>query len=107
MDVPALQAGPLVLRPATGNDPRRELRYWSGTVDGEFVGWWSLHTERPARPTGTPVDAEVGYRLARSAWGRGLATAGLRAVVSRGGERDVRERRAVRADRRLPLHRAR
>jgi RimJ/RimL family protein N-acetyltransferase len=42
-----------------------------------FVGWFHL---RPAPDA--PRDApELGYRLARSAWGRGLATEGARALV--------------------------
>ena len=66
-----------------GDDARRDLRYWHGSVDGAFVGWWSLHTTRPdPLHASAPAHAEVGYRLARPAWGRGLATTGLRAVVS-------------------------
>jgi RimJ/RimL family protein N-acetyltransferase len=42
-----------------------------------FVGWFHL------RPTVTPGETmlELGYRLRRSAWGRGLATEGGRALV--------------------------
>lgn len=46
---------------------------------GEFLGWLSL-TPTPDRPT----EAELGYRLRRAAWGRGLATEGARALVDRG-----------------------
>ncbi|KQS67056.1 GNAT family N-acetyltransferase [Modestobacter sp. Leaf380] len=43
----------------------------------EFVGWFEL---RPM--VGGSADAvELGYRLRRSAWGRGLATEGARALV--------------------------
>jgi RimJ/RimL family protein N-acetyltransferase len=43
----------------------------------EFVGWFHL---RPA--PGAPDDEpELGYRLRRSAWGRGLATEGARALI--------------------------
>ncbi|HVU74868.1 MAG TPA: GNAT family N-acetyltransferase [Mycobacteriales bacterium] len=43
----------------------------------QFVGWFHL---RPA--PGAPDDEpELGYRLRRSAWGRGLATEGARALV--------------------------
>jgi RimJ/RimL family protein N-acetyltransferase len=31
-----------------------------------------------------PIEAELGYRLRRQAWGRGLATEGSRALVHRG-----------------------
>lgn len=50
---------------------------------GEFVGWFHL---RPG--DGHPVDEpELGYRLRRSAWGRGLATEGSRALVDAAFER--------------------
>ncbi|MGI8613286.1 MAG: GNAT family N-acetyltransferase [Nocardioidaceae bacterium] len=44
---------------------------------GEFEGWFALRpTER-----GHGDEVELGYRLRRSAWGRGLATEGSRALV--------------------------
>lgn len=55
------------------------LGYWAAedrATDG-FVGWFEL---RPM--VGGSGDAvELGYRLRRSAWGRGLATEGARALV--------------------------
>lgn len=42
---------------------------------GDFLGWFALDPS----PDGT--EAELGYRLRRSAWGRGLATEGSRALV--------------------------
>jgi len=43
----------------------------------EFLGWFHL---RPA--PGAPDDEpELGYRLRRDAWGRGLATEGARALI--------------------------
>lgn len=43
---------------------------------GDFLGWVGLS------PTGAdPRDAQLGYRLRRAAWGRGLATEGSRAVI--------------------------
>ena len=47
---------------------------------GEFVGWFALH------PTegGDPGEVELGYRLERSAWGKGYATEGSRALIREG-----------------------
>jgi RimJ/RimL family protein N-acetyltransferase len=47
---------------------------------GEFLGWFHF---RP-REGGGPDEAELGYRLRRSAWGRGYATEGSRALISKG-----------------------
>lgn len=49
--------------------------YWAAEEDGQFVGWFHL---RPARDTG---ECELGYRLMKAAWGRGLATEGSRALL--------------------------
>jgi len=43
----------------------------------DFLGWFAL------RANGGPDDAELGYRLRRSAWGRGLATEGGWALITR------------------------
>jgi RimJ/RimL family protein N-acetyltransferase len=43
---------------------------------GTFVGWFHL---RPS--VADPAVLELGYRLRRAAWGRGLATEGGRALV--------------------------
>ncbi|WP_410814596.1 GNAT family N-acetyltransferase [Micromonospora sp. 067-2] len=42
---------------------------------GEFLGWFALD------PSADGTEAELGYRLLRSAWGRGLATEACRALV--------------------------
>lgn len=46
---------------------------------GEFLGWFHLRP-KPDRPQDEP---ELGYRLRRVAWGRGLATEGSRALIDR------------------------
>ena len=58
-----------------------ELGYWAAEDAGssEFLGWFHLRPDR--------FDAgeqELGYRLARPAWGRGLATEGAAAVIGHG-----------------------
>lgn len=46
---------------------------------GAFVGWFELRPEADD----SADEAELGYRLRRAAWGRGLATEGARALVER------------------------
>ena len=47
---------------------------------GEFLGWFHF---RPAQ--GRPLDEpELGFRLRKSAWGRGFATEGSRALIRKG-----------------------
>lgn len=41
-----------------------------------FIGWFHLRPDKI-----TPEEMELGYRLRRTAWGRGLATEGSRALV--------------------------
>lgn len=60
-------------------DPEGEARgigAWAGFEDGTFAGWWTLQRDPEDDTT-----AELGYRLPRSAWGRGLATEGSRALL--------------------------
>lgn len=60
------------------------LGYWAAETraDGGFVGWFHLRPDR--------FDAgeqELGYRLRRAVWGRGLATEGARTLLAHGFER--------------------
>lgn len=47
---------------------------------GEFLGWFHF---RP-KEGGFADEAELGYRLLRSAWGKGYATEGSRALIDKG-----------------------
>lgn len=55
--------------------------YWvaAGKATGDFLGWFHF---RPAPDD--PGEIELGYRLRRSAWGRGYATEGARALIRKG-----------------------
>jgi RimJ/RimL family protein N-acetyltransferase len=58
----------------------------------EFLGWFALHP----RDESPPGDLELGYRLRRSAWGKGYATEGSRALIDKAFRELGAER--VRAD---------
>jgi len=62
------------------------LGFWVGFVDEEFVGWWIL--EPPERADQGPVhgQAELGYRLLRRHWRKGLASEGARELIRHGFE---------------------
>ena len=47
---------------------------------GEFLGWFEFY---PPEGSG-PEEAELGYRLRRTAWGKGYATEGSRALIRKG-----------------------
>jgi RimJ/RimL family protein N-acetyltransferase len=64
---------------------------------GDFLGWFHL---RPAPDGGRPSEPELGYRLRRSAWGKGYATEGSQALIRKafvelGAERVYAETMAV------------
>lgn len=66
-----------------------DLGRWAALdrTTGAFLGWFAL---RPSDED-TGEDVELGYRLRRAVWGRGLATEGSRALIRRAfTELDVR-----------------
>jgi RimJ/RimL family protein N-acetyltransferase len=62
----------------------RGLGYWAAIerATSDFMGWFAMHPVEGRREG----DAEVGYRLRRAAWGKGLATEGVRALLAKGFE---------------------
>jgi RimJ/RimL family protein N-acetyltransferase len=100
-DLESLDADPAVMRYINGGrpTPREELRdevlpswmrfhehgdawgFWAAEDRGtrQFQGWFHL---RP-QPDDPPDEPELGYRLRRAVWGRGLATEGSRALVDK------------------------
>src|SRR5262249_52253369 len=53
-------------------------------VDGEFVGWWTLQPAHGPDQPDDPAVADLGYRLLRRHWGKGLASEGSRELVRYG-----------------------
>lgn len=66
---------------------------WLDDPDRELLGFCGL--TMPAFLPETLPAAEIGWRLARSAWGSGVATEAARAAVAFGWERGLREIVAV------------
>ncbi|HEV3309469.1 MAG TPA: GNAT family N-acetyltransferase [Chloroflexota bacterium] len=56
--------------------------FWAAIekCSGDFVGWFHF---RPQQGGGSD-DIELGYRLRKSAWGKGYATEGSRALIRKG-----------------------
>jgi RimJ/RimL family protein N-acetyltransferase len=97
-----LDSDPAVMRFLTGGEPTpraaiereilpRFLRsyghhdgygYWAAIekVTGDFIGWFAFHPHED----GPPDEIALGYRLRRSAWGKGYATEGSRALIHKG-----------------------
>ena len=98
----SLDADPDVMRFVTGGIPtsRAEIQnevlpaflayyqryegygFWAAIekATGEFLGWFHF---RP-RQDSPPGQVELGYRLRKSAWGKGYATEGSRALIRKG-----------------------
>jgi len=60
------------------------LGFWVGLVDDEFVGWWTLQPAHGPDQPDDPGVADLGYRLLRRHWGKGLASAGARELLRYG-----------------------
>jgi RimJ/RimL family protein N-acetyltransferase len=63
-------------------EPFTGFGFWAAIEksSGDFLGWFHF---RP--PEGSPPDnVELGYRLRQSAWGKGYATEGSRALIRKG-----------------------
>ena len=60
------------------------LGFWIGLVDHEFVGWWILQPSHGPDQPDDPAVADLGYRLLRRHWRKGLASEGARELVRHG-----------------------
>jgi RimJ/RimL family protein N-acetyltransferase len=60
------------------SDPR--VGFWMAEFEGRFAGWFHMKPPREGDPA-EPGDMELGYRLHRHLWGRGLATEGSREML--------------------------
>jgi RimJ/RimL family protein N-acetyltransferase len=90
-----LHNDPDVMRYLNGGKPtpRREIEreyqgrlagdgYWAAIerATGNFLGWFCLHPKEGSDPD----KFELGYRLGKSAWGKGYATEGACALIRKG-----------------------
>ncbi|MEU3471233.1 GNAT family N-acetyltransferase [Rhodococcus sp. NPDC006774] len=61
------------------------LGWWVGFENDDFLGWWDLGRSSPAPDVPVNFDeAEIGWRLMRRCWGRGLATEGALLLLDYG-----------------------
>ncbi|MFD9073872.1 GNAT family N-acetyltransferase [Streptomyces lasiicapitis] len=62
------------------------LGYWAGFAEGDFAGYWILRA--PDSDGQEPVEeqAELGFRLLRRFWRKGLAGEGARELIRHGFE---------------------
>lgn len=68
-----------------GHLAREQFGLWAVDLGGRFAGFTGLTRATIDGPMGTHV--EVGWRLARWAWGQGVATEAARAAIADGGIR--------------------
>jgi RimJ/RimL family protein N-acetyltransferase len=63
-------------------EPYEGFGFWAAIEKstGAFLGWFEF---RPREGSG-PDEVELGYRLRKSAWGKGYATEGSRALIRKG-----------------------
>lgn len=56
--------------------------FWAAVEksSGAFLGWFCLHPTEESDPD----NAELGYRLRKTAWGQGYGTEGARALIRKG-----------------------
>lgn len=97
-DLVALEADPKVMRYLNGGQPVPEAGLPDGdfltprgtepevlaaheTATGRFVGWFAFFDDGVIDGLRT---AELGYRLAQVAWGKGYASEGVRALIAEG-----------------------
>jgi RimJ/RimL family protein N-acetyltransferase len=98
----ALDSDPAVMRFITGGEPNSRdaiehdflpaflgyyqryegFGFWAAVekASGDFLGWFHF---RPPPGSG-PDEVELGYRLRKSAWGKGYSTEGSRALIRKG-----------------------
>jgi len=62
------------------------LGFWVGLVDDAFVGCWTLQPAHGPDQPEDPAVADLGYRLLRRYWSKGLASEGARELVRYGFE---------------------
>jgi RimJ/RimL family protein N-acetyltransferase len=60
------------------------LGFWIGLVDDRFVGWWTLQPAHGPDQPNDPGVADLGFRLLRRHWRRGIASEGARELVRYG-----------------------
>ncbi|GGR89132.1 GNAT family acetyltransferase [Streptomyces aureoverticillatus] len=62
------------------------LGYWAGFVAGDFAGYWILRAPDPDGEESVEGQAELGFRLLRRYWRKGLASEGSRELMRHGLE---------------------